>query len=231
MLTFAKKLVVRMIAPYSRLRLRQAMDCTDVDTLVKRIFSWSNREFRPAQSAWELKEFLLRVQHLQPKRVMEIGTFHGGVFFLLTRVSSQEGTFISVDLPGGAGGDDMLDKNIPLLRQWAAPSQNLHFLREDSHRPETLEMVKRILGESQLDVLFIDGDHSYEGVKKDYEMYAPLVRSGGLVGFHDISVKEPQYGVAQYWGELRAHHRHEELIGGSGGSAFEFPGYGLLWTP
>ena len=39
----------------------------------------------------------------------------------------------------------------------------------------------------KLDFLFIDGDHSYDGVKADFEMYAPMVRPGGLIAFHDIN--------------------------------------------
>jgi hypothetical protein len=34
--------------------------------------------------------------------------------------------------------------------------------------------------------LFIDGDHTYEGVRRDFEMYSPLVRKGGIIAFHDI---------------------------------------------
>jgi len=41
--------------------------------------------------------------------------------------------------------------------------------------------VKKILAGRQVDFLFIDGDHSYEGVKKDFEMYSSLVRKGGVV--------------------------------------------------
>jgi predicted O-methyltransferase YrrM len=41
-------------------------------------------------------------------------------------------------------------------------------------------------GSVPVDLIFIDGDHSYEGVKQDFEIYAPLVRSDGLIAFHDI---------------------------------------------
>jgi predicted O-methyltransferase YrrM len=42
------------------------------------------------------------------------------------------------------------------------------------------------LKDNKVDFLFIDADHSYEGVKKDFEMYSPLVRKGGIIAFHDI---------------------------------------------
>ena len=46
--------------------------------------------------------------------------------------------------------------------------------------------MKNALGDKTIDLLFIDGDHSYEGVKKDYEMYLPLISKKALVVFHDI---------------------------------------------
>ena len=56
----------------------------------------------------------------------------------------------------------------------------------DSHSPDTRQCLVGVLAGQPVDVLFIDGDHSYPGVKADYEMYSPLVAPGGLVCFHDI---------------------------------------------
>lgn len=39
-----------------------------------------------------------------------------------------------------------------------------------------------------LDVLYIDGDHTYEGVKADYELHAPMVKPGGVIFFHDPAI-------------------------------------------
>jgi predicted O-methyltransferase YrrM len=43
-----------------------------------------------------------------------------------------------------------------------------------------------LLKGSEGDFLFIDGDHTYQGVKQDFQMYSPLVKKGGIVAFHDI---------------------------------------------
>lgn len=52
-------------------------------------------------------------------------------------------------------------------------------------------------------VLFIDGDHSYEAVKKDCELYLPLLKSGGYVAFHDYN--NPAFGVKQAVDEVIPH--------------------------
>lgn len=62
------------------------------------------------------------------------------------------------------------------------------------------------MGDRKVDFLFIDGDHSYIGVKLDYYMYKEFVKPGGWIGFHDIKDTEfhrnNQCFVADFWNEL-----------------------------
>ena len=67
----------------------------------------------------------------------------------------------------------------------------------DSQKPETVDKLKKVIGGRPVDILFIDGDHSYEAVKRDYELFAPLVRH--LVCFHDCSVLP---SIRKLWDEL-----------------------------
>ncbi|MBN2964459.1 class I SAM-dependent methyltransferase [Sulfurospirillum sp. T05] len=46
------------------------------------------------------------------------------------------------------------------------------------------------LAKSGIDMLFIDGDHSYEGVKRDWDLYSPMLKSGSVVIFHDVGWAE-----------------------------------------
>ena len=66
----------------------------------------------------------------------------------------------------------------------------------------------------QIDFLFIDGDHTYDGVKQDFEMYAPLVRPGGIVGFHDIAHHRPEANcqVDEFWSEIKENYEHKEFL-------------------
>jgi len=141
---------------------------------------------RPGQIYEEILELAKLVSDLKPKAVLEIGTAGGGTLFLWCRLSAEDASIISVDLPGGLFGGGYPRWRAVLYRYFKKPGQRLYLIRGNSHDLRTLEKVKRILGNGKLDFLFIDGDHTYEGVKKDFEMYGPLVRSGGIIAFHDI---------------------------------------------
>ena len=80
---------------------------------------------------------------------------------------------------------------------------------------------------SQLDLLFIDGDHTYEGVKSDFEMYSPLVREGGMIAFHDILDHNPDTGceVSTYWNEIKDDYPHVELAV----APYRWGGIGVVW--
>jgi predicted O-methyltransferase YrrM len=101
----------------------------------------------------------------------------------------------------------------------------LFLLRKDSHRPETLAGIKEALQGKKLDLLFIDGDHRYEGVRRDFEMYSPLVRSGGLLAFHDIA-QSGELEVCKFWDEVKQKYTYKEIIHQSGKGA---AGIGVLW--
>jgi predicted O-methyltransferase YrrM len=151
----------------------------------------------------------------QPKTIVEIGTAHGGTLFLWCRLAHPDATIISLDLPGGIHGGGYPYWKSFIYRRFPSASQKLHLLRGDSHKPEMLAQLKSLLPEDgKVDFLFIDGDHTYEGVKSDFEMYSGLVRPGGLIAFHDIC-KHPEHlnsHVDRYWQEVKSKHHASEFI-------------------
>ena len=138
----------------------------------------------------------------------------GGTLWAWCKLAEPDATVVSVDLPGGAYGGGYDDDAVRRFRSYASRGQRLEFVQRDSHDPETVAAVESILGPAMLDFLFIDGDHSYEGVKQDCEMYAPLVRRGGLIAFHDVlpHPEVPDCQVDRFWTEVRKNRRHLEFL-------------------
>ena len=134
--------------------------------------------------------------------------------FLLTRIAAPDATFITVDLPGGPFGEGYPEWMSPMMRSFAKPEQIIRLLRVDSHSPDTLADIQRILDGREVDLLFIDGDHRYEGVKRDFEMYSGLVRRGCPITFHDIVPGDPEIvgGVPRFWEEVKGEYESAEFV-------------------
>jgi predicted O-methyltransferase YrrM len=130
----------------------------------------------------ELAPFVALVAKTRPRAVVEIGTARGGLLYALCQAAHPEAVIVSVDLPQGAFGTAALTQGEADV--FARPGQRVELVAGDSHRPETVARVRELA--APVDLLFIDGDHSYDAVRADYESYAPLVREGGLIAFHDI---------------------------------------------
>jgi hypothetical protein len=75
----------------------------------------------------------------------------------------------------------------------------------DSHDPKTVELLKEKLGGKLIDLLYIDGDHYYEGVKRDYELFSPLAPR--LIAFHDVAILP---SIRKFWEELIADYSANE---------------------
>jgi predicted O-methyltransferase YrrM len=156
-------------------------------------------DLRPVQVRSEIVEFLARVRASEPRCVLEIGRGNGGTLYLLARAAAPDALLVSLDLR------DHDRAHSRLFGSFARGDQRVVVRLADSQSEETRDSVATLFGARQLDLLFIDGDHAYEGVRRDYELYAPLVRPGGLIAFHDI-VDGPESavgGVPRFWREVK----------------------------
>ena len=189
----------------------------DIDDALKFAFSFQYLAFtiRTAQIKYEINKLLEILNDLNPRIILEIGTAGGGTLFLYTRIAHPKASIISVDLPGGSFGGGYAKWKIPIYKSFTIGDQKIKLLRADSHNPKTFEHVKNLINKKMVDFLFIDGDHTYEGVKRDFEMYSSLVKKGGIIAFHDIVEHTVESGceVNKFWDEIKNDYEYQELIG------------------
>jgi cephalosporin hydroxylase len=176
--------------------------------LVKR-FNYAGITIPSWQIRSEIVGLLRTLKAEPPRTVLEIGTASGGTLFLLTRVAAPDALIVSVDLRRGQFGGGYPGWRVRLYRSFARMAQRVELVMGDSHEPEIQDRIRGLLDGRALDLLFVDGDHTYEGVRQDFADYSHLVRSGGLVAFHDIVPGGPGKhgdpgGVPTFWSELKA---------------------------
>jgi hypothetical protein len=126
------------------------------------------------QNPWELSTFLDQLPDIQT--VLEIGTGHrAGLSRFLHDALNWTVTTIDVNAP------QYVTEGVTYIRGASASVYNL-------------------FAGKRFDLVIIDGDHRYEAVKQDYELYAPLADK--VVMLHDIAGLRDCDGVAQFWREI-----------------------------
>jgi predicted O-methyltransferase YrrM len=157
------------------------------------------------QRSEELWILVQAIQSISAKRILEIGTANGGTLKFFEQVAGPGGRIVTVD-----SGRDSIEE-LPV--DFSAPLCDIQVVTGFSQASETIEKVIQALGNEPIDFLFIDGGHEYEAVKADFDNYHGLVRSGGIIGFHDVNYdKEGNDHVWKLWHEIdllnKEYHNH-----------------------
>jgi len=154
---------------------------------------------------------------LKPRNVLEIGSLLGWSIKRFIQNAEKGANVISVDFPVRdfvGPGDHRVDPqeygHMILWKRWAKESGvNLYVVPFSSFEKTTLDQVRAIT--PTLDFIFIDGDHRYEAIKNDFNMYSQLIRPGGIIAFHDIAENE-EGGGYKFWNEIKNNYKHKEIL-------------------
>lgn len=176
-------------------------------------FDFAAGRFPSNQIKEEILSFLAFAAPDKPRNVCEIGTYHGGTNFLLSQVIPSVSLTIGIDL---------YVRNAGQLCYFSRPDQQINFINGLSSAASTQDKVSRVLAGQKLDLLFIDGDHEYDGVRLDFLSYRHLVRENGIIAFHDIvSDHASRFGkktgrwagdVPRFWSKIRSLYPCHEFV-------------------
>ena len=167
----------------------------------------------------EIENLQLTVNNHKPKVIVEIGTANGGTIGRWFEIPEVE-TVISIDHPfgihGGQGYEERTYVISDILEQANKCKKEFYAINGDSKDSYIINRLEEILDGRKVDFLFIDGDHTYNGVKYDFIYYNKFLHGNSIVGFHDIidSQFHKEYGcfVSDFWNELKENYEYKEFI-------------------
>lgn len=191
-----------------------------------------DEKINETQIVSEFTELLNIYKELKPTKILEIGSLTGRALRHFMHHAQPNSIVISIDLPvrDFCGPYDYRVKeqehNYSVeWPKWAKENKiKLYLIKGMSQDEKSLNTAKKIT--SDLDFLFIDGNHFYEYVKRDLQMYGPLVRKGGIIALHDIGYAE-EGGVHKLWDEIKNDYtKYKEIKHSSKGEK----GIGVLYV-
>jgi len=104
-------------------------------------------------------------------------------------------------------------ENFPKVYEGLPEEKVIIRIEGNSHSLKVIKRTKREVG--LVDFLFIDGDHTFKGVKTDFHIYSRFVKPGGYIAFHDIvdmTCYNETYGVHKFWEDIKDKYQHWEFI-------------------
>lgn len=161
---------------------------------------------RPSQDERELGGLVELLLDRGVRSYLEIGARHGDTFHHVMTALPQGARGVAVDLAGGLWGTDKSKKHLErAVRDLRGRKRLVHAVFGDSGSAEVLQQVREL---GPYDAALIDGDHTYEGVARDWRNYRGLAP---LVAFHDVvgdgqveSVHGNAVEVPRLWKEIKA---------------------------
>lgn len=161
-----------------------------------------------APSAWvgHLSFAAWVTQEVSPKILVELGTHTGNSYFSFCQSIVEAGLSTKCYAVDTWQGDDHAGKY-----------DNDIFAKVNAHHQEHYAEFSRLLritfddavtyfSDGSIELLHIDGLHTYEAVRHDFETWLPKLAPGAIVMFHDTNVRERDFGVWKLWEELQTRY-------------------------
>jgi hypothetical protein len=155
-------------------------------------------------------------QMLRPRTFVELGTYAGASYCAFCEAVRQlllDTRCFAVDT---WHGDEHAGYYAESVYQELKTYHDPRYANFSHLMRETFDQAANKFNEASIDLLHIDGLHTYEAVKHDFETWLPKMSSTGVVLFHDISERSGDFGVWKCWEELKTRYPAFEFVHGHG---------------
>lgn len=154
------------------------------------------------------------IRNIKPTRILCVGSRKGYIPAILALACKDNG-FGKVDFVDAGYDEDSPDKHWSGVGFWKKVLPSAHFSKIHvqkyitTHVMTTQEFADKFPNR-EYQYIYIDGDHSYEGVTLDYRLFWPKLNKGGFMAFHDVVahgyLDKGLFGIWKFWKRLRTAH-------------------------
>lgn len=199
--TLSKEQLIELI----NIKEKTSMTSSEIKNMVNQSFKYVPTDMEEL----EMCNIVSEVMNYKPKIIVEIGVKYGGTLNIWRKLIPYDGFVIGID-----AGNEVS----PLIIQ----DTRVKFICGDSLNFGTYQQFLSVLGDREIDFLFIDGGHVYRETKSDFYTFGWHVKKGGIIAFHDIDLdsegdikgatkhlwNEVKERSGKYWKVIKESHLH-----------------------
>ncbi|MFA6160261.1 MAG: class I SAM-dependent methyltransferase [Parcubacteria group bacterium] len=144
------------------------------------------------------------ITNIKPEKIVELGTHYGTSLWCFSQSAKDQELNIEINAidtwegeeHAGFYGEEVFETVNDIKNRFYSQLK-INLIRK------TFNEAISDFQDNSIDILHIDGLHTYEAVKNDFKNWLPKLKKDGIILFHDIKVKEDDFGVYKFWEELK----------------------------
>ena len=146
------------------------------------------------------------VRELKPRLIVELGTHHGISFSAFCNAVKRDGLPTRCHAVDTWQGDEHAGFYDESVFDSISASVQRNYSSFATLLRRSFDSALELFADGSIDLLHIDGLHTYEAVKADFQAWSPKLSDRGVVLFHDTTIFERDFGVWRLWKELSQRH-------------------------
>ena len=147
---------------------------------------------------------------IRPKLFVELGTQRGQSYFTFCQAMKEQGVDGVCYAVDTFEGDDHTGTNEKTLVQQVRKHNRDHYHGFSYIMQMLFSEALAHFNDDSIDLLHIDGLHTYDAVTEDFTTWYPRVKPGGIILFHDVRARLLDFGAWKFWDEIEL--RHETFV-------------------
>lgn len=151
------------------------------------------------------------IEEQRPNVIVELGTHSGNSYLAMCQAVAENGIGTKCYAVDTWKGDEHAGNYDEDVYNQLFKYHNEHYAAFSNLMRMTFDEANTYFGEKSIDLLHIDGFHTYESVEHDFKNWLFKMSENGIVLFHDVNVRERNFGVWKLWEELCTQYPNYEF--------------------
>jgi hypothetical protein len=196
--------VYKKLSESQSVNIKQPVEANEIEILHDFFSKATTPRQNPVPSTWEGHVAFLYclLDFARPRRFVELGSQYGNCFFAACQTSQSLNDSIECIAIDMWMGDEHTGVYQDDVFRYFLRTLNRDYPKGRYIRKFFSEAVSQF-EDGSIDLLHIDGLHTYEAVAEDYQTWLPKLSDQGIIMFHDTQVRERDFGVWKLWAQIK----------------------------